>query len=60
MRNAVLMCVYQNLALTQAAVQSVLAQDVPGGVELCFVDNGSNDGTFEWALELTATTTMYM
>lgn len=44
-RHAVLMIAYQNVDLTKQAVQSVLAQDVPGGIDLFFVNNGSTDGT---------------
>jgi GT2 family glycosyltransferase len=40
------MIAYNNLALTQKAVESVLAQDIP--VDLYFVDNGSTDGTWSW------------
>jgi len=47
--NPVLMIAFNNLALTKQAVASVLAQDIP--VELHFVDNGSIDGTWEWASE---------
>ena len=54
MKNAVLMAVYNNLALTKAAVESVLAQDVEGGINLWFVDNGSTDDTYAWALQLAA------
>lgn len=45
--NPVLMIAYNNLSLTKDAVQSVLNQDIP--VDLHFVDNGSTDGTWEWA-----------
>ena len=51
MKNAVLLVTYNNLALTKEAVDSVMAQDIEGGVELWFVDNGSTDGTFEWIWE---------
>ena len=51
MKNAVLMVAYSNLELTKEAVDSVMAQDIEGGVELWFVDNGSTDGTFEWIWE---------
>lgn len=50
-RNVALMISYNNIDLTRAAVASVLAQDIPGGVELWFVDNGSTDGTHDWAQE---------
>lgn len=48
MRHAVLMCFYNQLALTKIAVESMLAQDVEGGVHLFLVNNGSTDGTREW------------
>jgi GT2 family glycosyltransferase len=46
MRHPAIMCCFQNLSLTKEAVASVFAQDIP--VELWIVDNGSDDGTFEW------------
>lgn len=50
--NAVMMMAYnttpEQLELTKAAVESVFAQDVEGGVELWFVDNGSTDHTWDW------------
>ena len=45
--NPVLMIAYNNLALTQKAIEGVLAQDIP--VDLYFVDNGSTDDTWSWA-----------
>lgn len=45
--NPVLMISYNNLELTKAAVDSVLAQDIP--VAIHFVDNGSTDDTWVWA-----------
>ncbi len=45
--NPVVMIAYNNLALTQKAVESVMAQDI--SVDFYFVDNGSTDGTWEWS-----------
>ena len=43
------MIVYGNLELTKKAVESVLNQTIP--VHLILIDNGSTDGTKEWAIE---------
>lgn len=48
MRRAVYMCCYGNVALTKLAVESALAQDVEGGVDLFIINNGSLDGTREY------------
>lgn len=45
--NYVLIPTLNNLELTKQCVESVQAQDVP--VKICIVDNGSTDGTAEWA-----------
>ena len=46
--NYVVMPVFNCLALTQIAVESVFAQDISGGVQLLVIDGGSTDGTAEW------------
>lgn len=51
MTHAALMITYNNLDLTRAAVDSVLAQDV-GEMRLHIINNGSTDGTREWLDEL--------
>ena len=51
MINPVLMIVYNNLALTQAAVASVLEQDVDN-LRIVILDNGSTDGTKQWLKSL--------
>ena len=43
-RNAVYLCAYNGLELTKQAIESALAQDVDGGVDLWLVNNGSTDG----------------
>lgn len=50
--NLAIMIAFQNLEMTKKAVKSVLDQDVEGGIELWFVNNGSTDGTDEWAREM--------
>lgn len=52
-RHAIYMCCYNNADLTRQAVESALAQDVSGGVDLFIVNNGSTDdgATFDY-LEL--------
>lgn len=45
--NPVFMLAYNNLEMTKAAVDSVLAQDIP--VDLYLVNNGSTDATQGWA-----------
>ena len=47
--NPILLITYNNLELTKQAVASALAQSIP--VHLTLVDNGSTDGTREWAIE---------
>jgi len=44
--NAVAITAYNNLELTQKAVESVCKQDIP--VDLWLINNGSTDGTQEW------------
>jgi GT2 family glycosyltransferase len=45
--NPVLILTRNCLELTKRCVESVLSQDVP--TKVCIVDNGSSDGTNEWA-----------
>jgi GT2 family glycosyltransferase len=45
--NPVLILTHNNLELTKKCVESVLAQDIPASVMI--FDNGSQDGTPEWA-----------
>lgn len=45
--NPVLILTHNNLALTKRCVESLKAQDIP--VSINIVDNGSTDGTVEWA-----------
>lgn len=47
--NPVLIATHNCLELTKRCVASVLSQDVP--TKVCIVDNGSSDGTPEWAKE---------
>lgn len=52
MKNAAILCAYNTtsaqLELTKAAVASVFAQDVDGGVKLWILNNGSTVGTQAW------------
>lgn len=52
-RHAIYICCYNNADLTRQAIESALAQDVSGGVDLFIVNNGSTDNgaTFDY-LEL--------
>jgi GT2 family glycosyltransferase len=47
--NPVLLLAHNNLNLTRRCVASIRAQDVPTKIYL--LDNGSTDGTYEWASE---------
>ncbi len=52
MANAILFFMYnqtpEQLALTQESYASILAQDIPGGIDLYIVNNGSTEPTVEW------------
>jgi glycosyltransferase involved in cell wall biosynthesis len=50
--NPILMIAHNNLALTQQAVASVFAQDIP--TTLYLINNGSTDGTADWMAGLRA------
>jgi len=46
--NWILTLAYNNLHLTQAAINSFRAQDIEGGLQILVVDNGSTDNTRAW------------
>lgn len=43
---SIVMCVYENLHLTQRAVENLRGIDIP--IELIVIDNGCTDGTGDW------------
>lgn len=48
MSNWCVVLAYNNIHLTKAAVASLQAQDIEGGVQVLVVDNASKDGTGAW------------
>lgn len=46
--NPIIILTRNNLHLTQAAVESLRAQDITGGVQIIVVDNHSTDNTPQW------------
>lgn len=49
-----------NLHLTRKAIETLQAQDIPGGVEILVADNASTDGTAQYLNSLDGVVTMHV